>query len=450
MCAVAAEQVNPNAQVIGSRLLMSQVPEKSHHRSHYNWSPLLPIVFAIGLAVVGVLSVRQHSQLQRLRRAADSEAQRQGYQTYLLVGQLTSLHNAFKQQIVQMENPLQSDSPASDQARRQMETALGELADHISALNEQVNQSQQQMGQVIARSRWAELSVARLSPGVCLIQGEYIFVDPGSGRSLRYIERDPSAALAFAGASLSAYPVSTDGKGDVLAVQYTGTGFLIDSRGYLLTNQHVTSPWETADDYQHILAAGYEPRLRMFRAFFPGQAQPFDLRVVKRSGEIDVALLQVDLNGADIPVLPCEPEPDGLKAGQTVIVLGYPTGFDVLLARMSEQELTEIIGGEGDTFSIIAENLAARQLITPVATRGMCGRVSAGKIVYDAQTAIGGSGAPVLTENGKVVAINTALLKGFAGSNFGIPVKSGLDLLAAAVGKNPVQVAADPSGPKPH
>ena len=59
----------------------------------------------------------------------------------------------------------------------------------------------------------------------------------------------------------------------------------------------------------------------------------------------------------------------------------------------------------------------------------MCGRVHEGRIIYDAPTAIGGSGAPVINLNGEVVAINTALMKEFAGTNFGIPIDYALNLL---------------------
>ena len=62
----------------------------------------------------------------------------------------------------------------------------------------------------------------------------------------------------------------------------------------------------------------------------------------------------------------------------------------------------------------------------------MCGRVDEDKIIYDAPTAIGGSGGPVIGLDGKVVAINTALLRGFAGTNIGIPIRVGLQLLEQA------------------
>ena len=44
----------------------------------------------------------------------------------------------------------------------------------------------------------------------------------------------------------------------------------------------------------------------------------------------------------------------------------------------------------------IALTMAQQGVIWPVGTRGMCGRVSEDKIIYDAPTAIGGSGGPVI------------------------------------------------------
>lgn len=441
--------------------------EKTQNRPHH-WSLLVPIALIIGLAVLGALSLRQHRALERLRRISRDDAQKQIEQTYLLVNQLSHLQREFDRQIA---GNLQNNSSTLPTPGPQMADSLNQLAADVKALHRQINQlsretvptaltdqltqlslqidqSQQQVDQVMTQSRWSERIVAELSGGVCLIQGEYIFVDPTTDRPLRYSEETPKDTISPSPAAIGAaesepeeaYPVSIYGKGETLTVQYTGTGFLISAQGYILTNEHVTAPWEISPDYKHVLAAGYQPRLRLFRAFFPSQPDPFDLRVVSCSQEKDVAMLHANLEGADLPVLPCETSPQSLKVGQTVIVLGYPTGFDVLLARMSEDELTEIVGPDGASFEKMALNMAARRLIAPVATRGMCGRVSAGKIVYDAQTAIGGSGAPVLAQNGKVVAINTALLKGFAGSNFGIPVASGLELLTAA-DTHPVDIA---------
>ncbi|MCP4710392.1 MAG: hypothetical protein GY869_17350, partial [Planctomycetes bacterium] len=150
----------------------------------------------------------------------------------------------------------------------------------------------------------------------------------------------------------------------------------------------------------------------------------------------DVALLSCNIKQIDIPVLPCRQDPDQLKAGQSLLILGYPTGFEALLARLGHDELDEI-AGDDIPIDQMALKLAQRHLIQPIGTSGICGRVSPDKIIYDAQTATGGSGSPVLAADGKVVAINTALLKGFSGTNFGIPIKAGLKLLQQAENSPP-------------
>jgi S1-C subfamily serine protease len=42
--------------------------------------------------------------------------------------------------------------------------------------------------------------------------------------------------------------------------------------------------------------------------------------------------------------------------------------------------------------------------------------------VYDAQTTSGGSGGPLLNTSGGVIGVTFAIVKGFGGSNFGVPV----------------------------
>jgi len=286
----------------------------------------------------------------------------------------------------------------------------------------------------------SEEIISQLSRGVCLIQGEYIFVDPKTDKPLRYMEPAGAAETAQANRNdihaelppRTAEPVlsvSISGKGRLLKVPFTGTGFLVDERGFILTNKHVSEPWLISREYRHVLSAGYIGKLSVFRAFFGGYPAPFDVQVATVSESEDVALLHADLNGAEIPVLPCEQDRNQLKAGQTVIVLGFPTGFDVLLARLSSPGTKAVADAGGSTLEEIALTMAQRGVIWPIGTRGMCGRVSEDKIIYDAPTAIGGSGGPVIGLDGKVVAINTALLRGFAGTNFGIPIQLGLQLL---------------------
>jgi S1-C subfamily serine protease len=49
--------------------------------------------------------------------------------------------------------------------------------------------------------------------------------------------------------------------------------------------------------------------------------------------------------------------------------------------------------------------------------------------VFDAQTTSGGSGGPLFNQQGKVIGVTYAVLKGFGGSNFGIPIRLSQPLL---------------------
>ena len=112
--------------------------------------------------------------------------------------------------------------------------------------------------------------------------------------------------------------------------------------------------------------------------------------------------------------------------------MGYPTGFHALLVR-TDATFREALKSEELDFWTLAEKLASEGRISPLATRGIVGQITTDAIVYDAETAQGGSGGPVLGLNGKVFAINTAILREFGGSNLGVSVNHALPLLTHAV-----------------
>jgi len=365
-------------------LFQQNKPNKS--RPPYTPSLLIIFVFTLALIVLGFLSLHQHYQLQHLRFLCHRE-------------------NFSRHQNMNL------------------------LTDHLHRSQRQVNKLVNQFGT-------DHKNLARLSDGVCFIQGEYYFVDPETELPLRYLEKavttqSLSVPSSDTGDIADSAPVGVSGSGDIMFIQFTGTGFLIDPRGYIVTNEHITTPWQVSPGYRHILESGYESRFSVFRAFFPGCPQSFDLTKVTASNQYDLALLHTDLGSANVPVLPCAAEIDHLQLqlGQTVMVLGYPTGFDLLLTRMPQDQIDNFFGDEGASFNKLARQMARQKWIQPIATRGMCGRVTADRIIYDAQTTIGASGAPVIGSHGRVIAVNTALLKGFSGSNLGIPVKFALQLL---------------------
>jgi hypothetical protein len=123
---------------------------------------------------------------------------------------------------------------------------------------------------------------------------------------------------------------------------------------------------------------------------------------------------------------------DGNRAaisGRPVVLLGYPTGLDAILARTGAETLQSIATAAKGDPDVVMEELAHRHLIRPVVTQGHIGDVLPDKIIYDAQTTSGGSGGPLFNSEGKVIGINFAMVRNFGGSNFAIPIAYGKSLM---------------------
>jgi len=255
---------------------------------------------------------------------------------------------------------------------------------------------------------------------VVFLQGAYGFVESSSGRPLRYIPPEDHTAAA------GPIEVTLEGDGPFVEVFYTGTGFVATESGLLLTNRHVALPWEFDELAQSIIDQGFEPTMRTFQGFLPGEPRPFAVELVRASDAADVALLRCEIE-AGVPALALAGAPPNV--GDEVVVLGYPTGMQALLARADSTFVEELLAEGPLDFWQLAEGLAAGNHIAPLATLGIVGQVTTGAIVYDAETTHGGSGGPVLDLDGRVVAINAAILVEFAGSNLGVPAAQATALL---------------------
>jgi S1-C subfamily serine protease len=114
--------------------------------------------------------------------------------------------------------------------------------------------------------------------------------------------------------------------------------------------------------------------------------------------------------------------------GEPVVLIGYPTGVEGILARAGSDVAQTIAGGTQNVSQIMSQ-IASRQLIRPTTTQGHIGDVLKDKIVYDAATTSGGSGGPLFNRDGKVIGINFAVLRGFGGSNLAVPARYANELL---------------------
>jgi S1-C subfamily serine protease len=248
------------------------------------------------------------------------------------------------------------------------------------------------------------------------------FRDKGTGLTLRY------TTLTGAASPLdhrSGEPqVQIGGIGPEVHVDGFGSGFLVSADGRIVTNHHVVEPWWKNDEIAELLtqAPDLQPIAVEMTAYFPGISHGIPVTLQKISSDADLAVVTGSVSGLKLKLLAIDDSPKAAVSGEPVVLIGYPTAVDAILARSSEDTVRSIAeNSNGDLNRLMAE-LARRNLIRPVNTQGHIGDVLADKIIYDAQTTSGGSGGPLFNAAGKVIAVNVAMLRDFGGSNFAIPV----------------------------
>ena len=171
-----------------------------------------------------------------------------------------------------------------------------------------------------------------------------------------------------------------------------GTGFLASASGQILTNHHVAEPWWQNDDLKEMLDQGLQPVIAEMTAYFPGVPQGVAIITEKISTTADVAVVKGDISELRIKQIALADGRRSAVIGGPVVLLGYPTALDAILARAGADTLRSIAAtSKGDPKQVM-EELARRNLIRPVTTQGHIGDVLPDKIVYDAQTTSGGSG----------------------------------------------------------
>ena len=248
-----------------------------------------------------------------------------------------------------------------------------------------------------------EKIIKDFSKGICLIQCSFSLVDKVSGE-----------------------PLKAWNNGCLLTNNLTGTGFIINRNGKVLTNRHVVEPWWNQPENFIPTEPGLKPRIEVLRAFFPNVKNPVLLKLEKVSEVADVALLSFEPEGIDIPVLELDLSGKDAIEGEPVVLLGYPAGMKALFAKTDPDIAKEI---SKLPFLEAAQELSNHHLIKPISTQGHISDVLNERIIYDALTTVGGSGGPLFNNKGKVIAINYGIFRGFSGANFGVPIKYAIALI---------------------
>ncbi len=303
-----------------------------------------------------------------------------------------------------------------------------QLGEQLQSERARLVDTSERLATLEARSDAARRVIAAATGSIVFIQGAYRFVEPESRKPLRYVGLGPDGQ-PLRNASGKPF-TSLDGEGPVVERFYTGSAFVASDDGLLLTNRHVAIPWRSGEAAQALTQRGLTPVVHRFVGYLAGIKEPFEVELVAASDEADVAVLRC--RGVIGLARPLTLSETPAQPGDEVIVLGYPTGFRALLARADEDFVNKLMTEGDPDFWTVAHRLSEAGRIGPLATRGIVGQVSPAAVVYDAETTSGGSGGPVVNLNGEVVAVNTAILPEFGGSNLGVPVNHARELLATA------------------
>jgi len=152
-----------------------------------------------------------------------------------------------------------------------------------------------------------------------------------------------------------------------------GSGFIIDPKGYVVTNNHVV---EGADKIKIILVGGKE----------------YQATVKGRDPKTDLALIQIVKPPAELPFLKLG-DSDAIQVGDWVLAVGNPFGLGHTVTQGIISAKGRVIGaGPYDNF-----------------------------LQTDASINPGNSGGPLLNLKGEVIGINTAILASGQGIGFATP-----------------------------
>jgi len=385
-----------------------------------------------GLAAVAVLTVAALIFIFFYHRGQEQDTRVYAAITRLQTGMLTQeqLMERSRRAPDDRNHELASD-PQKLQLQKKSEDLRSQIAssttENASVLQNQLTAVENRLQKLETEGKVAQTIIQSYEPGVCLIHVVLAFRDHTTGLTLHY-----------AGMTSSGEPttdehnnplLSLTGSGPEVHLDVFGTGFLVSASGQILTNHHVAEPWWQNDDLKEMLDQGLEPVVAEMSAYFPGVPYGIAINTEKISSAADVAVVKGNVSKLGIKQIALADGRGSAVSGGPVVLLGYPTALDAILARAGAETLQSIAAASKGDPRQVMEELARRRLIRPVTTQGHIGDVLPDKIVYDAQTTSGGSGGPLFNNEGKVIGINFAMVREFGGSNFAIPVGYGKSLL---------------------
>jgi serine protease Do len=192
--------------------------------------------------------------------------------------------------------------------------------------------------------------------------------------------------------------------------QGTGSGFIVDPKGYIITNQHVV------DNATKITVKLH------------GDQTEHKAKLIGFDSETDLAVIKID-HGRSLPFVPVG-NSEGVQVGDWAIAIGSPFGLEASVT-------VGIVSAKG-------REIAGAQAFQRF-------------IQTDAAINPGNSGGPLLNIRGEVIGVNTAIATnsgGYQGIGFALPVNMAVKVYnqiikTGRVSRGSIGISWDRSGEKP-
>lgn len=181
--------------------------------------------------------------------------------------------------------------------------------------------------------------------------------------------------------------------GDTTSPLFTGSGFIVSSEGYVVTNEHVVTEVSEGADYDIIVVV-------------PGYDIPIDATLVGTDVQTDIAVLKLDEQGEEFPYVTLG-DSDMLQVGELVVAIGNPLGRlqgTVTVGVVSA--LDRQINNNGYTLDLLQT---------------------------DASINSGNSGGPLINSFGEVIGVTNAKISTGEGLGFAIPISDVADEIQSII-----------------
>ena len=216
---------------------------------------------------------------------------------------------------------------------------------------------------------------------------EIVVNDAGKSQNIYHAVSDKAMPSVV---GITTTTISTD---NIFAIptqsEGVGTGVIVDSKGYILTNSHVVSDGQAVD----------------VKVLF-NDGSTTQGKVLWNDAKLDLAVVKVDKTGLTAAELG---DSDQVRVGDIAIAIGNPLGLEF------QKSVTQgIISGLDRTIQTENETMT-------------------GLMQTDASINPGNSGGPLLNEKGQVVGINSAKVSSAEGIGFSIPINTAKPIIEEVI-----------------